>query len=125
MLMSVMTSTMSLRSAPATCGDLDPFVAPLPSHRIVDAPVRSRVVLEGFVVETAVAWWVGGPVLEVKVSDGTGEIVLAFFGRRGIGGIEPARVLTAAGTVGLHRGRPTVLNPIYWLHSSVPEPADA
>lgn len=123
--MSVMTSTTNLGAAPVVCGDLDPFVAPRQSHRIADAPIRSRVVLEGLVVDVTVTQWAGGPVLEVTLTDGAGEIVLAFFGRHAVEGIEPARLLTAAGTVGLHRGRRLILNPTYWLHPSVTEAADA
>lgn len=107
------------------CGDRDPFTAPSPSHRVVDAPYRSRVVLEGFVVDVVPAQWAGGPVLEVALSDGSGDICLAFLGRRRVGGIEPARLMTVAGTVGVRRGRRLVLNPYYWLHASATEVADA
>lgn len=122
--MSVMTSTTN-PPAPVMHGDPDPFVVPKRSHRIGDTPVRSRAVLEGLVVDVTVAHWAGGPVLEVTLTDGTGEIVLAFFGRHAIGGIELARMLTVAGTVGLRDGRRLILNPTYWLHPSRSEAADA
>jgi len=108
-----------------TVGDLDPFVAPPPSHRVVDAPIRCRVVLHGLVLDVRVATWVGGPVLEVTLSDGSGVMCLAFLDRRHIAGIEPGRVLTAAGTIGLRHGRRVVLNPYYWRHAPMVEVADA
>ena len=114
--MSVMTSTTSVGAAPVVCGDVDPFVAPAQSHRIADAPIRFRVVLKGLVVDVTVTQWAGRPVLEVTLTGGAGEIVLAFLGRHAVGGIGPARLLTAAGTVGLRGGRRLILNPIYWLH---------
>lgn len=108
-----------------TNDDWDPFVAPQPSHRIADAPARGRVVLRGLVVGVEVAQWSGGAVLEVTLFDGSGEMCLAFFGRRQIGGIETGRVLTAGGTVGRRRGRPILLNPHYWLHAPLEEVPDA
>jgi hypothetical protein len=68
---------------------------------------------------------VGIPVLEVTLSDATGDLCLAFLGRRHIAGIDSGRELTAAGTLGIHRGRAVVLNPRYWLHGSRAEVADA
>ena len=105
--------------------ELHPVVAPAPSHRIADAPARALVSLRGHVVDVDVGRWVGGPVLEVTVSDGSGSICLAFLGRRGIAGVGPGRVLTATGTIGRRLGRPIVLNPRYWLHASLGEAADA
>lgn len=102
-----------------------PVVAPAPSHRIADAPARALVSLRGRIVDVDVSHWVGGPVLEVTVSDSSSSICLAFLGRRGIAGLEPGRVLTATGTVGRRLGRPIVLNPRYWLHASLGEAADA
>ncbi|MGH9084532.1 MAG: hypothetical protein ACRDYW_03670 [Acidimicrobiales bacterium] len=109
----------------ATVGDLNPLVEPAPTHRVVDAPLRSRVVLHGLVLDQRTVDWAGGRVLEVTFSDGTGGVCLAFFGRRGIAGIEPGRALTVAGTVGSRHGRAVLMNPLYWLHEPAPEVADA
>lgn len=129
--MLVITSGSTLRAPSAACGheaakgvivdEPDPFVVPSPSHRIGDAPFRSRVVLRGLVLQVEAVAWGGGPVLEVTVSDGSGAICLAFLGRRAIGGVEPGREVTAAGTVGRRRGRPLLLNPSYWLHAPLEE----
>ncbi|HET6950250.1 MAG TPA: hypothetical protein VFI47_07740 [Acidimicrobiales bacterium] len=109
----------------AAAREPDRFVAPPPTHCIVDAPPRSQAVLRGLVVQVALATWVGGPVLEVTIHDGTGGICLAFLGRRRIDGVEPGRLLTAAGTIGCRAGRPIVLDPYHWLHAWLPEAADA
>lgn len=59
--------------------------------------------------------WVGGPVLEATVGDGSGSLALAFLGRRAVAGVEPGRALVAAGTVAVHAGRRVVMNPLIWL----------
>jgi hypothetical protein len=109
----------------ATVRDPDPFGAPVPTNRVVDAPVRSRVVLHGIVLDQRAVNRAGGPVLEVTFSDGTGGVCLAFVGRRHIAGIEQGRHLTVAGTVWTRHGRAVLLNPLYWLHVLVSEVADA
>ena len=101
--------------------ELDPFVSPAPTHRVVDAPLRSHVVLHGLVLDQHAVDWAGGPVLEVTLSDGTDGVCLALFGRRRIVGIEPGRTLTVAGTLGKRDGRAVLMNPLYWLHPLVPE----
>lgn len=120
--MLVMTTSTLSRTPQPLCGEFDPFVAPQPSHPIADAPLRARVVVRGMVVDVRPGRWVGGPVLKVTVSDGTGSVCLAFLGRRRIAGVELGRVLTAAGTVGSHHGRATVINPLYWLHCGAEVP---
>ncbi len=76
---------------------------------------RQSCAVEGVVTDVAVRSWVGGPVLEVTLRDEGHELVLAFFGRSAIAGIEPGSYLCAAGVVGRHRCRPIMLNPRYWL----------
>jgi hypothetical protein len=133
--MPVITSPSTARtSAPATrrsaaataiVDDLDPFVAPAPSHQVGDAATRSTVVVRGLVLGTVVAQWAGGAVLEVTLSDGSGAICLAFLGRWSIAGVDPGRLLTAAGTVGCRQGRTVILDPRVWLHGRLAEVADA
>jgi hypothetical protein len=105
--------------------ELDPFVAPVPAHQVGDAAIRSTVVVRGLVLGTVVAQWAGGPVLEVTLADGSGAICLAFLGRWSIAGVDPGRLLTAAGTVGCRQGRPVMLDPRVWLHGRLAEVADA
>ena len=51
--------------------------------------------------------------LEVRVTDGSGSIILIFTGRRQIPGFKPGIRVTAQGMVGQHGGRLAVINPIY------------
>lgn len=129
--MSVMTSTLYDRNtAPArpaprhrwSAASLDPFVAPTSAHRIAEAPNRSRVTVRGVVRDARATHWVGGPVLEVTLSDGTGDLCLAFLGRRHMAAIEVGRELTAVGTIGTRCGRAVMLNPWYWLHAGAEVP---
>jgi len=57
----------------------------------------------------------GVPALEVVVSDGSGDAVAVFTGRRQIGGIEHGRLVVFEGIVRDERGRKVFLNPAYTL----------
>lgn len=102
---------------------LDPFRAPSRRVPIGGARPRDLVVVEGDVVHVTCRAWTGGPTLEVTIVDDTGSLVLAFLGRRRVGGLEPGRRLVAAGRlVDHHRGR-LVLDPHLWLDGQVCEGA--
>jgi cytochrome c-type biogenesis protein CcmE len=77
---------------------------------------RQRVNIGGLVVEAVVRKWVGGDVLECRLDDGTGQMWLAFLGRRQVDGVVSGALLSAEGVVGTHRGRRLVLNPLitFW-----------
>jgi RecG-like helicase len=53
--------------------------------------------------------------LECTVSDGTGNLVLVFQGRRRVPGIEPGVKLLVEGMVGERGKRPAMINPIYQI----------
>jgi RecJ-like exonuclease len=74
--------------------------------------LRSPVRVAGEVVKAGVHPWAGGDVFECVLDDGTGTIVLAFLGRRSVPGIRVGALLSADGTVGTHRGRVLILNPL-------------
>ena len=57
----------------------------------------------------------GVPALEVAVTDGTGDAVAIFTGRRQLGGMEHGRLVVFEGVVRDERGRKVVLNPAYTL----------
>lgn len=94
------------------------FERPRATGPIGSVGQRQRVVVSGLVVEAGCAGWVGGPVLEVRLRDLSGEITLAFLGRKALGGVRPGSVITAAGTVGHHHGLTTILNPQIWLEGA-------
>jgi hypothetical protein len=70
--------------------------------------------VEGVVTSVAPRQWIGGPVLEVTLCDDGHELLLAFFGRSTITGVEVGTCLSAAG-IGRRRGQLVMLNPRYWL----------
>jgi hypothetical protein len=57
----------------------------------------------------------GSPWLEVTVSDGTGEAIAMFCGRRAIAGVGPGRGLLLEGVPRRERRRLILLNPSYTL----------
>jgi hypothetical protein len=57
----------------------------------------------------------GSPSLEVTVTDGRGQVVAVFFGRRKLAGISPGRRLILEGIVGLDANRRFMYNPVYEL----------
>jgi RecJ-like exonuclease len=74
--------------------------------------LRSQVRIAGEVVKVGVRPWAGGDVFEVVLEDGTGRITLAFLGRRAVAGVKCGALISADGTVGTHRGRVIILNPL-------------
>jgi hypothetical protein len=55
----------------------------------------------------------GAPALEVTVSDGRGQVVAVFLGRRKIAGLSPGRKITMSGVVARDGNRNVVFNPAY------------
>jgi RecG-like helicase len=100
---------------------LDPHAIPEATHSLHDARPRARVVVSGTVTSCEEVAWVGGPVLEVTLLDGTGSLTLVFFGRDQRSSLDVGRSVTATGTVGTHLGRRVLLNPQTWL---VPLPTE-
>src|ERR1700754_4352599 len=104
----------------------DPFTPPPAVTPIASCAARRSAAISGRVVRVDMTDWSGNDVLEVTVSDGTGKVVLAFFGRRRPAGVELGQPLTAGGALIRHLGRLLILNPYYWLSpSSSPAPDDA
>ena len=57
----------------------------------------------------------GAPSLEVTVSDGKGQVIAVFYGRRRIGGVTPGRRLILEGVAAEKDGRLLIHNPVYQL----------
>ena len=55
------------------------------------------------------------PTLELEVDDGTAALSAVFLGRRHLAGIGVGSKLVLEGTVGLHKQRLAMLNPMYEL----------
>jgi amino acid transporter len=102
----------------------EPGAGPVfPAHRVPEGtePIaalrwRSRAKIVGRVKSVRVQSLAEVPTLECVVVDGSGEaITLVFFGRRSIAGLQSGVELVAEGTVGKHKGKLAVMNPLYEL----------
>ena len=79
------------------------------------APKRQPVRVAGEVQRMRIVPRAGSPSLEVAVSDGSGEAVAVFTGRRSLGGVEHGRSVLLEGVAHDERGRTVLLNPAYTL----------
>ncbi len=76
---------------------------------------RTRARVAGEVQSVRVVPRAGAPSLEVTVSDGRGQVVGVFFGRRKLGGLNPGRRLVLEGMVAPEGRRNFIYNPVYEL----------
>jgi len=82
---------------------------------IAEMPCREHAQVAGEVKRLCTAPRSGVPALEVVLSDGTGDAIAIFTGRRSIPGIESGRSMIIEGVARDERGRRVVLNPAYTL----------
>jgi hypothetical protein len=78
-----------------------------------DAPLRKNIKIAGVIRRITVLPMSGHESLEALVSDGTGEAVVVFMGRRGIGGFSLGTKVVVEGVLGEQRwgGPPKMINP--------------
>jgi RecG-like helicase len=81
------------------------------STRIDELPMRQRAKVAGVIRRLTVLPIHGDESLEAVVTDGTGEIVVRFTGRRRIGGLGLGTRVVVEGVVGEQRGSTTMMNP--------------
>jgi len=79
--------------------------------RIGGAHPRERVKIAGVIRRLTVFPMQDNESLEVVVSDGTGEVVVQFMGRRAIRGLTLGTRVVVEGVLGQHHGRVVMLNP--------------
>ena len=79
--------------------------------RIAEAAPRERVRIAGVVKRLTVFPMEGKESLEALVSDGSGEVLLVFMGRRGIQGFTLGTRVVVEGVMGDQRGTPKMINP--------------
>ena len=82
---------------------------------IQDIEWRQRVKVAGRIRSLRVETAKGTANLECEVTDGTGNLLLVFMGRRKIPGVEPGTRLVVEGRVGSWKRRLAILNPDYEL----------
>jgi RecG-like helicase len=79
--------------------------------RIADAPTRERVRIAGVIKRMTVFPMEGKESLEALISDGSGEAILVFMGRRGIQGLTLGTRVVVEGVLGEQRGKVKMINP--------------
>jgi RecG-like helicase len=86
------------------------------SVRIAEAPMRQRVRIAGVIRRLTVFPMQDNESLEAVVSDGTGEVVIRFMGRRAIGGLSLGTHVVVEGVLGEQRGSIRMINPTLELN---------
>ena len=81
------------------------------SVRIGEAPGRERVKIAGVIRRLTVFPTKDNESLEAVVSDGSGEVLVQFTGRRAIRGLTLGTRVVIVGVIGEQRGRPRMMNP--------------
>jgi hypothetical protein len=76
---------------------------------------RQRAAVRGTVAAARATRWTGGPVLEVELEDPTGSLLVVFFGRHHLAGVEIGHRLTVEGLPVRRYGRPVLMNPLLWV----------
>jgi hypothetical protein len=76
---------------------------------------RQPAAVSGRVTQLTIETVAGTPSLVATISDGTGELDLLFLGRSHIGGVHLGVRMSASGMAAAHRGRLTIINPVYHL----------
>jgi RecG-like helicase len=97
---------------------LEAYCAKLGVTRCDQVAARETARVAGEVQTVRIVPRAGSPSLEVTVSDGRGQVVGVFFGRRKIAGISPGRKLLLEGVAARQGGRTYMYNPIYELLAS-------
>jgi amino acid transporter len=106
----------TVSSAPHGKGTTDPQVPG--STSIAELRWRSKARIAGRVKSVRVQPWAESQSLECTIVDHSGHAAtLVFLGRRSIAGIRSGTLLVAEGTVGKHRNKLAIINPMYEILS--------
>jgi RecG-like helicase len=92
--------------------EIERWSASIPgTTRLGQAKPRDRVKIAGTIKRLTILPIQDHETLEALVSDGTGEVVVVFMGRRGIGGLSLGTRVVIEGVLGEQRGTMRLLNP--------------
>jgi RecG-like helicase len=83
--------------------------------RIAESEPRTRVKVAGMVRRITVRPVEGFEALEVVLSDGTGDLVARWLGRRSIRGLALGSRLVVDGVLGVEQGQRRIVNPTFEL----------
>ena len=86
-----------------------------PRVAIRNATHRQIAAVEGRIRSVEVSPIAGSAALHCELVDDTGGVMLVFYGRRSIAGIEPGVQLRAEGRIGDYKGHLAIANPSYSL----------
>jgi RecG-like helicase len=81
------------------------------SVRIAEAPLRQHVRIAGVIRRLTVFPMQDNESLEAVVSDGTGDVLVRFMGRRAIGGFGLGTRVVFEGVLGESKGTIQMINP--------------
>jgi RecG-like helicase len=81
------------------------------SVRIAGAPLRQHVRIAGVIRRLTVFPMQDNESLEAVVSDGTGDVLVRFMGRRAIGGLGLGTRVVVEGVLGESKGTIQMMNP--------------
>jgi RecG-like helicase len=81
------------------------------SVRIAEAPLRKHVRIAGVIRRLTVFPMQDNESLEAVVSDGTGDVLIRFMGRRAIGGFGLGTRVVVEGVLGESKGTIQMINP--------------
>jgi hypothetical protein len=93
----------------------DTFNPPADLTPIGSVHYRRRAAVRGTVSAVRATRWTGGPVLEVELEDATGSLLVVFFGRHHLAGVEIGHRLAVEGMPVRRYDRPVLLNPLLWV----------
>jgi hypothetical protein len=82
---------------------------------IADIVTRQPSRVGGEVIRTRLQPRSGVPAVEITISDGTGNVIAVFTGRRRVTGLEQGRAVLLEGVPFTERGKLMLLNPAYTL----------
>ena len=92
-----------------------PTAADEATRPIVQCGDRDKVVVSGTIAEVTQKSKGDQPKLVAEVRDGSGSVMVAWIGRRGIPGVEVGRSIRLHGRISCQQGMRTMYNPRYEL----------
>ncbi len=88
------------------------------AQRACDCHCGEEAVVLGRLRSVGLSPKASAPTLEAELFDGTDGVILVWFGRRKIAGIEPGRTIKARGRVAVRDGQKVLYNPYYELQNT-------
>jgi amino acid transporter len=107
------TAVRKKKNGTPAANDLGDFELPTDRTPLEQLTFRQRARVAGKVYSLRVQPSSGVATLELTIIDDTGALVVVFFGRRQLAGVNAGTRLIVDGVVGEHHGTMAMLNPVY------------